>query len=217
VPQRHGLAADVTRALLAAATAALTVAAGASAAAPKPDAHDRALVSALNAKVATFRQISGGPQDESTQLDKCPVIKKDPSQALAAVFLLLPVLLTEVVNGYGAQIKGLRDTMASMHPDSALFAKWLAAEKGSLDLLLQFDNHGKKVDLCNALQVLQSKSSTDADIYRATGIHAVLIAKLFGDPATATLSKLNPRMRPFLVAAGLSVKDAKALTSTGSS
>jgi hypothetical protein len=101
-----------------------------------------------------------------------------------------------------------------MHPDSPLFARWLSAEASSLSLLLQFDNHGKKVDLCAAASVLLDKKSGDADVYRVTGLHLTTIAQLFSSKASATLQKLNPQMQKFFVAAGLSPAGAKTLTSS---
>ena len=192
---------------------ALTVAGTAGAAAPSPDAHDRTLAAQLNAKVTTFRQISKGASQSDTSLNKCAAFKNDPKQALAAVFLLIPVFLTEVVNDYGQQVGELRDTMAAMHPDSPLFRQWLAAEGRAVSLLLKFDNHGKRVDVCAAAKVLLDKHSTDADVYRVIGIHTNLIGELFGSTANQTVSKLNAPMRAFFVAAGLSPADAKTLTS----
>jgi hypothetical protein len=61
-----------------------------------------------------------------------------------------------------------------------------------------------------------AKSSTADDIRAALGVDPALVAKLFQNgtkgPST-TLSRVNPQMRKFLVAGGLSVKQAKALTS----
>jgi hypothetical protein len=196
------------------ALAALALAGPAAAAAPKPDAHDRALVKQLNDKVTTFRNIASGTQNGGNSLGKCAQFKGDPQQALGAVFVLIPVFLAEIVNEYGPQIRDLRDTIAAMHPDSPLFARWLAAEQQTFSLLLQFDNHGKKVDLCQAAKVMLDKHSTDADIYRTIGIHTMLIGRLFGSSASSTVNKLNPQMRAFFVAAGLTPADAKVLTSS---
>ena len=60
------------------------------------------------------------------------------------------MFLTEIVNDYGPQIRDLRATVVAMHPHSPLFRRWLTAEAQTFSLLLQFDNHGKKVDLCQA-------------------------------------------------------------------
>jgi hypothetical protein len=206
----------MTRALtLVAALAALTAGA-ALGAAPKPDSHDRALARALDAKVRTFREIAAqtGNSDLKQSLNKCAVVKKDPSQAFAALFAILPALLIELVNDYGTELRGLRQTLGDMHPHSALFAKWAAAEAGNFDLILQFDNHGKKIDLCEAATVMLDKKSTAADVHRVLGIDPRLIAKLFtSGGASSTATKLDPQMERFFVAAGLSAKDAKTLTS----
>jgi hypothetical protein len=206
----------MTRALaLVAALAALTAGA-ALGAAPKPDAHDRALARMLDAKVKTFREIASQQDDSNFKqsLNKCPVVKKDPSQAFAALFALLPALLIELVNDYGTEMRGLQQTLADMHPHSALFARWTAAEATNFDLILQFDNHGKKIDLCEAATVMLDKKSTAADVHRVLGIDPRLIGKLFtSGGASSTATKLDPQMERFFVAAGLSAKDAKTLTS----
>ena len=192
-----------------------SVAGGVRAGTPTPDAHDRGLAAKLNAQAKTFRGIAGGTSKQSQDsLDNCAAFKKNPSAAFSAFFLLIPVFLAEVVNEYGPQIRALRASVATMHPDAPLFRKWLTAEIGSLDLLLGFDNHGKKVDLCMAAQVLLDKKSTDGDIYRVTGLHGTAIAQLFANKSSEALKTLNPQMRKFFVAAGLSAADAKTLTSS---
>jgi len=202
----------------AAALVALVAALGtgtALAATPKPDATDRALAKALDAKVQTFRAIAAKTGGSSFQqsLDKCPVMKKDPGQAFAAVFALLPALIAELVNDYGPQLRDLQQTIAGMRPHGALFRKWTAAEGRSFGLLLRFDNHGKKIDLCRAATVMLDKKSTPADVKRVIGIDPSLIALLFKSPASSALTRLNPQMRAFFIAAGLSKADAKILTS----
>jgi hypothetical protein len=57
------------------------------------------------------------------------------------------------------------------------------------------------------------KKSTPADVQRVLGIDPSLIAVLFQSPAGAALAGLNPQMRAFFIAAGLSKADAKILTS----
>jgi hypothetical protein len=206
----------VTRAVSAAVVLALLAAAAAFAATPKPDAHDRALARHLDAKVKTFRDIAsqtGSSNDLKQSLNRCPLLKKDPGQAFAALFALLPALMTQLVNDYGPQLRDLRGTMAGMHPHAKLFRSWLGAEGQSLALILRFDNHGKKIDLCEAATVMLDKKTTAADIQRTLGIDPTLIAALFQSPASAKLTKLDPPMRTFLVRAGLSKADAKALTS----
>jgi hypothetical protein len=186
------------------------------AAAPRLDAHDRALARALAAKVNTFKEIAKQTgQSDSLQksLDQCALVKKDPSQAFGVFFALIPALLAELVNDYGPQIRDIHETLLGMQPHSALFRKWTAAEGHDLALMLKFDNHGKKIDLCEAATVMLDKKSTPADVRRVIGIDPSLIALLFTSPVSKTLTSLNPRMQAFFVAAGLSKADAKTLTS----
>jgi hypothetical protein len=103
--------------------------------------------------------------------------------------------------------------MLGLHPHSALFRSWTAAEARDLALILKFDNHGKKIDLCQAAAVMLDKKTTPADIRRVIGIDPALIALLFQRPVSKTLTHLNPKMRAFFVAAGLPAADAKTLTS----
>ena len=196
-----------------AATAAAAVATG------KPDGHDRALAKQLDVKVATFKAIAGSSSSSTPTdvLKNCPLLKKSPSDAFAAVFALLPALLIVAVNEYKPELVDLRTTLAAMHPDSALFAQWLSAKGKSLGLILEFDNHGKKVDLCAAATVMLKKGSTAADIQRVLGINPALIATLFTNSpnsASATLTRINPMMKTFFIAAGLKAKDATTLTSS---
>ena len=82
-------------------------------------------------------------------------------------------------------------------------------------LILQYDNHGQKIDFCRAATVLLSKKSTAQDIRKAIGIDPALIGKLFSSGSSGpgtTVTHLNPKMRKFLVAAGVSARNAKALT-----
>jgi len=197
----------------------LTLVAGlagtAAAATAKPDAHDRALALALAAKVSAFQDISSASGD-SKVLDHCAYLKKHPNDAFAAVFAILPALLAIVVNEYRTQLTDVSTTIAGMHPDSPLFSQWLTAEGQDIDLILRFDNHGKKVDLCAAAQLMLSKTATAAQIKRVLGLDPALIGLLFSKQATAisnTISKLNPQMRTFLLAAGVARKDAVQLTS----
>ena len=138
-----------------AAAALALVAAAPPAAPPRPDPHDRALAHQLSAKVAAFRAVvtkSGAGLQKS--IDSCPAAKKDPSQAFALVFAAVPALFTEIVTEYKPQIVALRDTVGAMHPDAPVFGTWLTALGQSFDLLLEFDNHGKQVDICKAATVL---------------------------------------------------------------
>ncbi len=194
---------------------ALALSAAAGAAAPRPDAHDRALAALLSAKVTTFKRLSA-TKDHSlqTSLDRCTFIKKNPKDAFAAVFALIPVVLIEAVDDYGPELGALRASIGAMHPDSSLFAEWLTGEGSDLSLILEFDNHGKKIDLCRAATVLLDKKTTAADIRRVLGIDPALLAKIFSSPVSSKLEKLNPRMRAFLIAAGVSRKNAATLTSS---
>src|SRR4051812_12114786 len=129
------------RAALVLVTALVLAAAPALAATPRPDAHDRALVARLSARISTLKAVA--KQTDSKQLDEtlkgCPALKGDPSKAFAAVFVLLPALLIDVVNQYKPQLSRLRDELSGMRPHSQLFADWLAREGDSLDLILTFD------------------------------------------------------------------------------
>jgi hypothetical protein len=197
---------------------AAVAASAAVAAAPKPDAHDRALAGRLGAQVTAFRAITAKSHDDGSlqkSLDNCATFKKNPQQAFAAVFVLLPVLLADVVDQYKPQLTALHETLTEMHPHALLFRKWLGAETRNFALILQFDNHGQKIDFCRAATVLLSKKSTAQDIRKAIGIDPALIGKLFSSgssAAGATATRLDPKMRKFFVAAGISVKNAKALT-----
>jgi len=200
-----------TAAALAALLAGAALAAGA-----KPDAHDRALARALDARVQTFRDIAakrGGNDSLQHSLARCPLMKKDPSQAFAALFAVLPAVVTQLVNDYGPQLRELQQMLLGMNPHAGLFRRWTAAEAKSFGLLLRFDNHGKKIDLCDAATVMLDKKSTPADVQRVLGIDPSLIAVLFRSPAGAALAGLNPQMRAFFIAAGLLKADAKILTS----
>jgi hypothetical protein len=206
----------MTRALVACVAVAALVTGACLAGGPKPDAHDRALARALDAKVKTFRAIAKQTgQSDSLQksLDQCSLLKKDPSQALGVFFALIPAFLAELVNDFGPQMRGLHVSLLGMHPHSVLFRKWTAAEGQDLALILKFDNHGKKIDLCKAAAVMLDKKTTPADIRRVIGIDPALIALVFQSPVSKTLTDLNPKMRAFFAAAGLSKADARTLTS----
>ncbi len=212
MPRRSRIPAALAALVLLAASTTAALAAAA-----KPDSHDRALAAVLDARVRTFQKIAAQTKSDSgvqKSLDKCAFIKKNPKQAFAALFALIPVLLIGVVNEDGPQLTALRNTLAGMHPDSPLFSQWLTAEASDLSLILQFDNHGKKVDTCAAASVLLAKNTTAADVKRVLGIEPTLIAKLFTSPGAASLEKLNPKVRPFLIAAGVPRKDVSTLTSS---
>ena len=92
---------------------AALAASAAAATAPRPDGHDRALALALDAKVKTFRAIAkqtGQSSSLQSSLDRCPLLKNDPSQAFAAFFVLIPALLAELVNEDGPQLRPTTST-----------------------------------------------------------------------------------------------------------
>ena len=187
------------------------------AATPRPDSHDRALISRLAAKATTFQTVTTTTSDKRLQksLDNCAPLKKDPSALFAAAIALLPALLSEVVNEAKPQLVDLRDTLAGMDAHAPLFDQWLATEADSFRLILRFDNHGKKIDYCKAATVMLDKKSTAQDIRNVLGIDPAAIATLFdtrSSSVSARLKRLNPQMRPFFVAGGLSAKMARALT-----
>jgi hypothetical protein len=199
---------------------ALSVASTAVATTGAPDAHDRALAMQLDAKAATFRAIANSAANSSISQDalkNCPLLKKDPSEAFAAVFALLPALLIVVVNTYKPQLTALRNVVTDLHPDSTLFAQWLTAERNDLNLILKFDNHGKPLDLCAAATVMLDKASSPADIHRVLGIDPALLATIFSSSSNSistTLTRLNPKMRTFFISAGVPRKDAVSLTAS---
>ena len=145
--------------LLGAAVAAASVLAAPAtpAPAPVPDAHDRALIANLDTKVTTFRKLAAERGDDSKvdeSLKTCPAVQKDPSQAFGAVLVLLPALLAELVNEYRPQLTEVHDTLTAMRPHSRLFRRWVTAKARASADILQFDNHGKKINYCDAATVL---------------------------------------------------------------
>jgi hypothetical protein len=204
------------RVTLCVAAVALVAVAAAGAAAPKPDSHDRALAAKLNAKVSTFQAIGKDTGENGTvgaELDACHLFKKNSPAAIGAVFAVFPALIVRLVDDFKPQITDLRNTLVAMHPDSPVFSSWTAAQGRSYSLMLRFDNHGQKVDLCAAAAVMLDTKSNADDVHRVLGIDPALIVKLFNDPDSTRLSSLNPKMRTFFVAAGLPKARAKALTS----
>jgi hypothetical protein len=184
--------------------------------APTPDAHDRAVAARLAAQLVTFQKLTASAKDSTDlqkSLQKCPAVGKSPSKVFAAAFSLFPALLIEIVNEYGPQLRDLRTTLGSLHPDAPLFKQWLKAEQDDLSLILQFDNHGKKIDLCRAATVMLDKKSTADDVQKVLGINPAIIAQVFTSPVSSTLSKIGPKMRAFLISAGVSARNAKTLTS----
>ena len=70
-----------------------------------------------------------------------------------------------------------------------------------------------QIDLCRATAVIRDKASREADYRSALGVNPALVAQLFQSAASQTVTTLDPQMRSFFVAAGLSVKNATTLTS----
>lgn len=209
--------------LAAAATTAVAVAAAAAAfaAAPAPDAHDRALAQRLAAEVTSLAKlgaVTGNGDDRITkELKGCKGLAKDPRDGFAVVFAMLPVLLIDGVNQLRPQLLQTRDTIAPMRPHSALFRRWLAAELAGLQQILALDNHGKKIDYCAAAKVMLVKNATDSDVRAVLGVSLVQLKQFFSSSspsskASATVSKLNPKMRAFLLAAGVRRSVALRLT-----
>ncbi len=201
----------------AAALLALTAAGGALAVAARPDAHDRALAAQLNAKLATFAAVVAQSGENSLikgELRNCAPFKtKDAGKAFAAAVALLPALMVRLVDDYKPQITELVQTVEALHPDSPLFRAWATALGKSYSLMLEFDNHGAKIDLCHATTVILDKRSTAADYRRALGINPLLVAELFQSAASQTVTTLDAKMRAFFLAAGLSASSAATLTS----
>jgi hypothetical protein len=205
-----------TRRLLAVGAVVLVATTGAAAAAVRPDAHDRALVKRLSARVTAFRSIAATTNGSSDVLSRCTAFKGDPAKAFAASIAILPAVLIDVVNRFKPELQGMRTQLEAMHADSPLFESWLTAAGGTFDVILRFDNHGKTIDYCKVAQVMLSKTSSRADLQAVLGIDPALVASLFkSDPQgpSAVLTRLRPRMKAFFVAAGLTPKQAAALTS----
>jgi hypothetical protein len=201
--------------------AALAAATAASASAPAPDAHDRGLARQLAAEVSALSRLSAVTDNSNERLDKelkgCKGLGKSPAQSFAVVFAMLPVLLIEGVNQLRPQLLQVRSTIAPMRPHADLFRRWLAAERVGLDAILAFDNHGKKIDYCAAAKVMLAKSSKDADVRAVLGVSLAQVKQLFSSSsasskANATVTKLNPRMQAFLLAAGVPRAVAVKLT-----
>ncbi|MEI8105845.1 MAG: hypothetical protein WCH31_08410 [Actinomycetes bacterium] len=187
-------------------------------AAPQPDSHDRALIVALGKKLETFESVSSSTSGDAklkAQLDSCKAITKDPSTMFAAIVVLIPALLIDVVNQAKPQLVGLHSLLTGMDAHEPLFAQWLAAEAQEMELILRFDNHGKTIDYCKAAAVLLDKKSTPAELRAALGVDPSVVASLFASNSSALsakLKRLNPQMRKFFIAAGLTSKAAAALT-----
>ena len=206
----------IVRVLIVASAVAAVASSAASAAAPVPDSHDRALALALGRKVATFRALKD-ETDPTSSLNDCAYFKKHPDAAFGAIFALLPVLVAELVNDHRAELTDLRTTLVNLKPHSSLFRRWAAAEGATFTMILKYDNHGMKVDDCEAATVLSAKNPSPADVKRVTGLEMSVLLSLFSDESGAIsdrLAKLNPKMRAFFLAAGVPRIDAVDMTKT---
>jgi hypothetical protein len=205
-----------------------------------PDAHDRALVAALDARVATFRAIDTTVfgASETKALHSCVPLEKSllkdkgnfgaafSGVLTAALDLALPLTI-DLADRHAAELTSLRAALSAMHPDSALFVQWRSAELRSLNLFLEFDNHGQPVDPCAAATYMQglakiskaAQAAALADFQAKIGLSIAQYRRLApgffsnSSPAEA-LTKLVQPMESFFVAAGLSPKDASALSSS---
>jgi hypothetical protein len=190
----------------------LAVLAATASAARAPDAHDRALMARLEAKVAEYHTL-GKSKSLDPSLEKCSFVKGDPSKAFAAAIAALPALVAELVHKYRPVFDDIDQTLASMQPDDAVFRRWIAAMRQDVAFLLRFDNGGKKIDVCGAADaVLHNRV---ADFSRAVGLPASLLAQFLSREAggeSAALKRLNAQMRLFLIAGGVSRARAVQLT-----
>jgi hypothetical protein len=197
----------------------LSVVTGATAATPKPDAHDRAAAQRLAAEVAALQKLAtaaSGSDDTITKaLAGCKGIGKTPGESFAVVFAMLPVLLIDVVNEIRPLLLRARASIASLDPHSPLFKQWLSAQQVNLDLILSLDNHGKKIDYCAAAKTMLAKNPSDAQVTAVLGVSLARIKALFSKRsarAGQTVKELNPEMRVFLIAAGVPRSVASKLT-----
>jgi len=219
----------MTRALAVVLALAALSAAAALGAGPGPDSHDRALVQQLDASTQIFAKMAaqkGGLGSVDKSLDRCPRQQREigklvDTAASATAFAkqfnaLEAAVVTQAVDVVGPEYRGFRQMMLAMHPHSRLFARWLAAEEQHFALLLRFDNHGKKIDLCKAVAVALDKSSTGGDIHRVLGLDlspsliSALDQRLYQNSVPAALAV---KIRAFFVAAGLPAAGAKHLSS----
>ena len=197
----------------------LMAASVAAAATPAPDAHDRALARQLAAKVVELQKIATASQNGDDRITRalqgCKGSAKAPAESFAVVFAMLPVLLIDAVNQLRPVLLDVRATIGVMHPHAVLFRRWLAGEHENVDQILAFDNHGKKIDYCAAAKVMLAKDATDAQVQAVLGVPLSRIKALFSatsSAASSRVTKLNPLMRVFLIAAGLRHRMAVQLT-----
>ena len=189
---------------------------GSATAARLPDPHDRALMQELEAKVVAYQGIGQASGDVTDLSKHCAFLKKRPSLALSASFALLPAAVIKLVQRYHGPIMDMKQTLARMQPHDDVFRRWVKIEQGEIGFLLRFDNGGKKIDSCGAAQLLLSKHPDSGRIKAVLGVSPLLIAQLFQrgfGGENKTLKRLNPQMRTFLIAGGVTPVHAATLTS----
>jgi hypothetical protein len=177
-----------------------------------PDAHDRALMAQLEAKVAEYHTV-GKSTSVDHSLEKCSFVKGDVSKAFAATIAALPAIVAQLVHRYRAAFDDIEQTLASMRPDDAVFRRWVAAMHDDVAFLIRFDNGGKKIDLCRAADaVLHNRVSEFSQVLGlpASLVKRFLTRELGGQGAA--LKRLDTEMRPFLIAGGVSPEHAGEMT-----
>jgi hypothetical protein len=180
-----------------------------------PDAHDRALMARLEAKVQLYAGLGSSSAAADSKVKQCAFVKHDPSKELSASLAVVPVDVIEAVTKFKKPFLDIQRTLVAMHPHDGLFRRWVAAERAELAFLLRFDNGGKVIDVCAAAQLLMQKQPPPAEVRAALGIDPALVPQAFLRALTtkSPLSKLNPPMRVFFIAGGVSKKNAEQLTS----
>jgi hypothetical protein len=188
--------------------------AGTAAGARTPDGHDRALMARLEAKVQLYENLGSSSAGSDSRVKQCAFVKQDPSKEIAASLAAIPVYVIEFVTKFKKPFLDIQRTLVSSHPHDDLFRRWVAAERAELAFLLRFDNGGKAIDLCKAAQILMQDQPKPAELRAVLGIDPALVPQALSR-ALATkspLSKLNPPMRTFFIAGGVSRKHAEQLT-----
>jgi hypothetical protein len=190
------------------------VLAGTAAGARSPDGHDRALMARLETKVQLYAGLGSSSAAADSKVKQCAFVKQDPSKEFAASFALVPVDVIESVTKLKRPLLDMQRTLVSIKPHDDLFRRWVSAERAELAFLLRFDNGGKAIDVCKAAQLLMQKQPPPAEVRAALGIDPALVPQAFLRALTtkSPLSKLNPPMRAFFSAGGVSKKNAEHLT-----
>jgi hypothetical protein len=187
--------------------------AASAAAARVPDSHDRVLIAQLEAKVQAYEGLGSSSSGADSAVKRCAFVKNDPAKAFSAAFALLPVEVIQAVTKWRGPFRDIQHTLVSMRPHDDLFRRWVVAERSEVAFLLRFDNGGKTIDVCKAAQLLMEKRPSPTEIRAVLGIDPSLVGTAFvRATAKSPLSKLNPPMRAFFIAGGVSKKHAVALT-----